>query len=442
MSQPQYAVCHAERCKANTYALGLHISRENMPKNADPAKTHLNQILVDHGDNIMRTIDKRIEEGYTGETAVRKDAVKAISMVLTGTHERMIELEETGQLGKWVSANQEWLNTRYGKENVVSLALHMDELTPHLHAVIVPLTIQGRLSAKLILGQKVQMREMQTDYAMAMETFGLERGKEGSRAHHEDVKEYYTRLKIDLPKVTEEVKVKKEEVKELNQEIPRLNVVINKQEEELEKLKKAESKLKIKLAEIRANLAGFTLLKGFKYITEGIHALWTRKAKFEALNGQISDLTLKHEQTYNELVNVATASQKFIGDFKQENAKLLNKNGQLERENKDLNSMIKQYTNKLDGLTKEFKTVQEEAMIKTVKFIKNWMLLDNLPTYYDYDTKEKKMIKVNVAEERKREAEQAEKTRKAEQQKTPEVYKLTPDEIRGIDKKKDRGLTR
>jgi uncharacterized phage infection (PIP) family protein YhgE len=411
-----------------------------MPENANPLRSHLNQYIVQHDHNIGKTIDKRIEEGYTGETAIRKDAVKAVSIVLTGTHERMIELEKTGRLGEWVQSNQEWLNTRYGKENVVSLALHMDELTPHLHAVIVPLTVQGRLSAKLILGQKVQMREMQTDYARAMKPFGLERGKEGSRAHHEDVKEYYKRLKEDLPKVTEEVEVKKEEVKELKQEIPRLNVVINKQEEELEKLKKAESKLKIKLAEIRANLAGFTLLKGFKYITEGIHALWTRKAKFEALNRENSTLNQKYDETYNELVKVAQASKMVIGDLQKENAKLLNKNGQLERENKDLNSMIKQYANKLDGLTKEFKTIQEEAMIKTVKFIKNWMLLDNLPTYYDYDTKEKKMIKVNVAEERKREAEQAEKAKITQQPRAPEVHIPTVDEIRGTNKKQDKGF--
>ena len=410
MSQPQYAVCHAERCKANTYALGLHISREHMPENANPLRSHLNQYIVQHDHNIGKTIDKRIEEGYTGETAIRKDAVKAVSIVLTGTHERMIELEKTGRLGEWVQSNQEWLNTRYGKENVVSLALHMDELTPHLHAVIVPLTVQGRLSAKLILGQKVQMREMQTDYARAMKPFGLERGKEGSRAHHEDVKEYYKRLKEDLPKVTEEVEVKKEEVKELKQEIPRLNVVINKQEEELEKLKKAESKLKIKLAEIRANLAGFTLLKGFKYITEGIHALWTRKAKFEALNRENSTLNQKYDETYNELVKVAQASKMVIGDLQQGNVKLLNKNQQLERENKDLKQAI---SNVVDKITND--------MIK--KGFSNIYILskeDNQLRYVDKDQYLKSIAPV--------------------QEKKKELHIPTVDEIKGIDKKRNEGM--
>lgn len=198
---------------------GNHISRANIPDNADPSKTHLNQHLVEHGDNIMKAIDKRIQDGYKGKTAIRKDAVKALSMVLTGTHEQMSELEKTGQLDIWIQSNQEWLELRYGKKNIISLALHMDERTPHLHAVVVPLTGDGRLSAKDVLGNKVKMQQMQSDYAHAMELFGLQRGKEGSRATHEDVKEYYTRLNLDLPKVKDELAEKKEELKEIKKEI-------------------------------------------------------------------------------------------------------------------------------------------------------------------------------------------------------------------------------
>jgi predicted nucleic acid-binding Zn-ribbon protein len=416
MPQPQYAVNHGARCKANTYALGKHISRENMPENADPTRSHLNQYLVEHGNNIMRTIDKRIEEGYTGETAIRKDAVKAINVVLSGTHERMIEIEKTGHLGEWVQVNQDWLNTRYGKENVISLALHMDELTPHLHAVIVPLTPDGRLSAKDVIGDKSKMRQMQTDYAKAMEPFGLERGKEGSRAHHEDVKEYYTRMKIDLPRVTEEIEEKKEEVKELKQEIPRLHVVINKQEEELEKLKKAESKLKIKLAEIRAKLAGFTMLKGFKYISEGIHALWTRKAKFEALNRENSTLNQKYDETYNELVKVAQASKMVISDLQQENTKLTNKNQQLGRENKELKQEV---SNIKQTVIKSINTV--------VEAIRNDMINRNVS--YVYFMKDNKLDYMGKDEYLKAKAEEKKK----------ELHIPTVDEIRGIDRKKNQG---
>ena len=418
MPQPQYAVNHGARCKANTYALGKHISRENMPENADPTRSHLNQYLVEHGNNIMRTIDKRIEEGYTGETAIRKDAVKAINVVLSGTHERMIEIEKTGHLGEWVQVNQDWLNTRYGKENVISLALHMDELTPHLHAVIVPLTPDGRLSAKDVIGDKSKMRQMQTDYAKAMEPFGLERGKEGSRAHHEDVKEYYTRMKIDLPKVTEEIEEKKEEVKELKQEIPRLQEVIHDREAVVKKLNNTATRERLKLAELRAKLGGFTLLKGFKYIAEGIHALWTRKAKFEALNRENSTLYQKYDETYNELVKVAQASKMVISDLQQENTKLTNKNQQLGRENKELKQEV---SNIKQTVIKSINTV--------VEAIRNDMINRNV-SYVYFMNNDNKLDTMGKDEYLK----------SKEEEKKKELHIPTVDEIRGIDKKRNEGM--
>ena len=210
-----FAVCHVEKCNPNTYALGLHISREHIPTNADQDKTHENVYLVSHGNNLNEAIDNRIKEGYKGKTAIRKDAVKALSIVLTGTYDQMFKLESQGRLDQWVKANQNWLDNRFGKANVVSLALHMDEKTPHLHVVVVPLTADGRLSAKEILGDRNKMKQMQTDYAKQMERFGLERGKEGSRAKHEDVKEYYNRVNYELPKLREEVKEIKGEIEEV-----------------------------------------------------------------------------------------------------------------------------------------------------------------------------------------------------------------------------------
>jgi hypothetical protein len=50
------------------------------------------------------------------------------------------------------------------------------------------------------------------------------------------------------------------------------------------------------------------------------------------------------------------------------------------------------------------------------------MIKDKLPVYYEYSDKEGKVIRVNVEEEKKRQAEQAEKAKIAQQPKAPEVY--------------------
>jgi hypothetical protein len=190
----QFAVLHIQKNGGQTIALGHHIDRTHIPENADPDKAELNQVLIDHGQNLDRAIENRIKQGYTGKTAIRKDAVKSISLILTGSHERMKEMEKENNLPAWIAVNRKWLENKYGKQNIVSLALHRDETTPHLHAVIVPLTADGRLTAKEMVGNKKELINLQDEYAQVMSNFNLERGIKGSRATHQDVKEYYKSL--------------------------------------------------------------------------------------------------------------------------------------------------------------------------------------------------------------------------------------------------------
>jgi hypothetical protein len=56
--------------------------------------------------------------------------------------------------------------------------------------VVVPLTADGRLSAKDVFNPKT-LRALQTEYAEAMKPFGMERGVEHSRAKHEVMRHVY-----------------------------------------------------------------------------------------------------------------------------------------------------------------------------------------------------------------------------------------------------------
>ena len=72
----------------------------------------------------------------------------------------------------------DFLKERVGEENIISAVVHMDEKTPHLHLCFVPLTKDGRLSAKEILGNKKNMIRWQDDFyaCMAERWPELERG--------------------------------------------------------------------------------------------------------------------------------------------------------------------------------------------------------------------------------------------------------------------------
>ena len=73
----------------------------------------------------------------------------------------------------------------------MAAVVHRDEATPHLSAFVVPLTQDGRLSAKEFIGGRSKMREDQSTYAESVKKLGLERGIEGSRATHQTVQHYY-----------------------------------------------------------------------------------------------------------------------------------------------------------------------------------------------------------------------------------------------------------
>ena len=91
-----------------------------------------------------------------------------------------------------------WLEKRHGKENVVGWSIHRDESTPHLVAYVVPLDDKGKLNAKQWTGGSVALSKMQTDFAKTVGArHGLERGIEGSKAHHQTIKDFYAQ--IDKP---------------------------------------------------------------------------------------------------------------------------------------------------------------------------------------------------------------------------------------------------
>lgn len=59
--------------------------------------------------------------------------------MLSGTHEDMMKIQESGRIDEWCNDNLQWLYKNFGRENTVSAVLHMDEQTPHIHATVVPI---------------------------------------------------------------------------------------------------------------------------------------------------------------------------------------------------------------------------------------------------------------------------------------------------------------
>ena len=181
-------VFNIRKNKGNAGALGAHIDRkegmEHMYKNANSNKKKLNikYSITRHCKlPLSEAIDSRISEGYKGKRKLRSDAIKSLSLVLTGSNKHMHKIFAHKKARKyWLEQSFKFISEEFGKENIVRFDLHMDETTPHLHVVLVPLTSDGRLSAREVMGNKARIKALRKLYAKKLKGLGLEYGVEQS----------------------------------------------------------------------------------------------------------------------------------------------------------------------------------------------------------------------------------------------------------------------
>ncbi len=175
-------------------ASGRHNDRSRDTPNADPERSHLNRVLIGDERGVRERVREIIDE-YGGKP--RHDSVEAVELLLSASHEFFegpngeISMEK---VALFCEQAEKFLKDRSVCGICAKATLHMDERTPHIHAHMVPITPDGRLSATYFLDGRAKIKELHTRYAEYMKPLGLERGREGSRATHQRVKQFYASL--------------------------------------------------------------------------------------------------------------------------------------------------------------------------------------------------------------------------------------------------------
>ena len=165
-----------------------HNFRERETLNADADRTPDNEHLsAQSTDEAMGQLRELLPEKR------RKDAVIAVEYLFTTSPEWAKAASEAAQARFFVES-MKWLENKYGAQNVITATIQRDETTPHLSAFVVPITGDGRLSAKEFIGNKAKMSADQTSFAEAVEEVGLKRGVKGSKARHQTISQYYARV--------------------------------------------------------------------------------------------------------------------------------------------------------------------------------------------------------------------------------------------------------
>lgn len=189
----------------------------------DQKRTHQNQHLIKTAESIPEAVQKRVED--SGVKIPRDASVVAQELVLSASPEYFRPAYhrddpdgwgkyDKKKMEKWKDTTMDWLKEKFGEKNLVDVVLHLDERTPHIHAIVLPIT-EVELKHRRTKEQKKadtpnttytktkwnrtkvfgleQHHKMQDEYAKALKPLGLNRGipKKFSKKQHTEIKEYH-----------------------------------------------------------------------------------------------------------------------------------------------------------------------------------------------------------------------------------------------------------
>lgn len=130
-----------------------------------------------------QTVKARYRKASEG-VKTRKNAVLAVEFVFAYSPTARVKLSD------WLEANKRFLADNFGgQDNIIDISLHMDESTPHAHALIIPKS-GNKLSWMKFVDGPADCVKLQSRYAEEMEQFGLMRGKRKMRS--KEIRKYIT----------------------------------------------------------------------------------------------------------------------------------------------------------------------------------------------------------------------------------------------------------
>ena len=160
-----YAIMRINKCKLGAVSrIEKHHERKKDVYKSNPdidvSKTHKNFHIKDPPDSYRRLIRKRIEEVGC---RTRKDSVVLQDSICTASPEFF--------KGKTSRETEDFFRTAYrfycktfGADNIISAVVHLDERTPHMHVCFVPITKDGKLSSKTVIGGPAGLVKLQDDF--------------------------------------------------------------------------------------------------------------------------------------------------------------------------------------------------------------------------------------------------------------------------------------
>lgn len=153
-----FLMAHVEKfTQGSVNGLSIHIERKttnHSNPDIDSERTYLNYDLCDKEGDMNQRLKNRLAEVYCFNRA----DVKVMADWIV-TLPKSLEQETMSTQKEFFKTTVDFLNERYGSQNVLSATVHHDETTPHLHYAFIPVVFdekkqREKVSAKEVLTRK------------------------------------------------------------------------------------------------------------------------------------------------------------------------------------------------------------------------------------------------------------------------------------------------
>jgi len=165
----QHAILRFAKHKAGPAgALEAHheLTKEKYASNPDVdiSRSKDNFHIISPSVKYRHEIDTRIK---AAGCRTRKDSTMFVDTLITASPE-FFKGRGKKEIKAFFTEAVDFMEKKIGKGSIFSAVVHMDEKTPHLHLCFTPITEDGRLSAKDILGNRAQLSKWQDEFHVHM----------------------------------------------------------------------------------------------------------------------------------------------------------------------------------------------------------------------------------------------------------------------------------
>ena len=190
MNKPQFAILRFAKYKGPEISnIEAHNERtkEEYASNPDidKSRSHLNFHLLEPERKYRAEAERQIKDAGC---RTRSDSVRLVEALVTATPE-FFKGKKKADIEAYFQEALDFIREHQDQKTIISAVVHMDEKTPHMHLCFVPLTADGRLSAKEIVGNKKKLTQWQDKFweHMVLKYPDLERGESASQTGRDHI---------------------------------------------------------------------------------------------------------------------------------------------------------------------------------------------------------------------------------------------------------------